>query len=62
MKITEQSLETLLIYIAQAIESRSDGDHYLPIFERIKKEIACLKAKNSIRAEVSRIAAQRSSC
>jgi len=32
-------LENYKIYIAKAIQARSDGEFYIPIFERLEREI-----------------------
>ena len=39
MKHEIQQLEEILLYLATAISSRADGAAYVPIFERVEREL-----------------------
>ncbi|SHI38573.1 hypothetical protein SAMN05444000_10114 [Shimia gijangensis] len=39
MQVTIEELVLYQKYIAKAIQSRSDGELYIPIFERLEREI-----------------------
>ena len=39
MQVSIKDLENYKIYIAKAIQARSDGEFYIPIFERLEHEI-----------------------
>jgi hypothetical protein len=39
MQVSIKDLENYKIYIAKAIQGRSDGELYVPIFERLEHEI-----------------------
>ena len=40
MQVSIKDLENYKIYIAKAIQARSDGEFYIPIIERLEREIA----------------------
>ena len=39
MQVSIEDLENYKIYVARAILGRSDGEFYVPIFERLEREI-----------------------
>lgn len=39
MKVTIEELEKFKVYIARAIHNRSDGELYIPIFQRLEREV-----------------------
>ncbi|SMX43784.1 hypothetical protein RUA8715_02275 [Ruegeria arenilitoris] len=39
MQVSIKDLENYKIYVAKAIQSRADGEFYIPIFERLEREI-----------------------
>lgn len=39
MQVSTRDLERYKIYVAKAIQSREDGEFYIPIFERLEREI-----------------------
>ncbi|WP_414470866.1 hypothetical protein [Microvirga sp. M2] len=43
--VTEERLERALVYVAYVMERH--GGVYLPIFERLEKELANLRSKNA---------------
>lgn len=39
MKVSIEDLQRYQVYLAKAIHNRSDGDFYIPIFQRLEQEI-----------------------
>jgi hypothetical protein len=61
MNITIEQLECHLQYIACAIQNRSDGELYIPIFERLEAEIKERRTKFGTKTRIAMIAARGNS-
>lgn len=56
MQISVDELLRYQTYIAKAIESRSDGELYIPIFERLEREIEERRQRVDTKSRIRAIA------
>ena len=56
MQISIKDLERYQLYIAKAIQSRPEGDLYVPIFERLEHEIEERRSRMDTMARIKAIA------
>lgn len=56
MQITVEELVRYQTYIAKAIQSRSDGEFYIPIFERLEREIEERRLRIDTKSRIRAIA------
>jgi hypothetical protein len=54
VEYNEKNIEKALKYLATAIKNRKDGEIYLPLFERLERELESLQAKTEVIKRINR--------
>ena len=52
----ELLIESSLKYLAVAIQRRADGQIYVPLFERLEKELMEIRSLNDVNSRIQKVA------